>query len=373
MSKIINYISVSFLFIFACAFCTSTYAAAPTYKLVDLGLQESDQSEAVAVNDNGQIAGSYWMFGKKNYFLWHENSGITLIDLPESANIAVLNNAGLIAGNYKDASGRDRGFIWNPCFGFFDIGTLGGDFTRVYDMNDLGQIVGQSESSNVSIVDGNKEQHAFLWQCGYMIDVGSLAGDLGVLGDRSVATSINNRGQIIGTSNSLIAHKRKFLRTNNRAVVWQNGVIEEIDSTLDSEFSAIAKSVNNAGIATFGHGQYGYFAVDLADKSKKLFSINNFGCPFAVTDDKDIFVIMEASTGLRDIYLGFLKSDDSKEICYDGNFYAYVYFPTDLDSPKEWKPNSFAGADFNNKRWIVGTAANIYGERHSVLLIPVTK
>ena len=253
----------------------------------------------------------------------------------------------------------------------FLIGTLGGSFTRVYDMNDFGQVVGESESSNISLVDEKKEQHAFLWQCGFMSDLGSLTGDLGMPGDRSQATGINNRGQIIGTSNSLIAHKRKFLRTNNRAVVWQNGVIEEIDSTLDLECSAVATSVNNAGVATFGHNKYGHFAVDLAEKRKILFSINNFGLPFEVTDDKDIFIIHPASTGVSAIYLGFLKKDDSKEYCFDGDFYTYIYFSSELDSQSQWKPNSFIGTYFNNKRWIVGTAANIYSERHAVLLVPI--
>ena len=97
-------------------------------------------------------------------------------------------------------------------------------------MNDHGQIVGESESKNCSLVDGQKEVHAFLWQCGCMTDLGALTGDLGFRGDRSKATGINNQGQIIGTANSLLAHKGKFLRTNHRGVVWQNGVIGEIDN-----------------------------------------------------------------------------------------------------------------------------------------------
>ncbi len=54
------------------SFITVSLYASPKYKLVDLGLQESDQSEAVAVNDHGQVIGSYWMFGDKYYFIWTE-------------------------------------------------------------------------------------------------------------------------------------------------------------------------------------------------------------------------------------------------------------------------------------------------------------
>jgi len=361
------------LFLFAlCLFASFEISAAPKYKLVDLGLQESDQSEAVAINDNGQVAGIYWMLGKKYYFMWTEKDGIHLIDLPETASIKVLNNAGQIAGDYKDASGKDRGFIWEASLGFNDIDTLGGSFTRVYDMNDLGQIVGESESSNISLVDGRKEIKAFIWQKSSMIDLGALTGDLGVHGDRSVATSINNQGQIIGTSNFLIAHKQKFLRTKNRAVVWQNGVIEEIDRSLHLECSALATSVNNSGLATFWHSTYGYYAVDLAEKSKILFSINNFNCPFEITDEKDIFII-HTTADIPAIYISFLKGANSKEYKFGEIFYDYVYFQDTFQSPTLWKLNAFVGTSFNNKRWVAGVAENIYGEHHGVLLVPITE
>jgi probable HAF family extracellular repeat protein len=281
--RLFNYVSVYFIAICFCAFNSITYAEAPKYRFVDLGLQESDQSEALAINDNGLIAGTYQMLGEKYYFLWQENKGITLIDLPVSASIIVLNNMGQIAGNYKDDNGKERGFIWDPYCGFYDIGTLGGNFTKVYDMNDFGQIVGESESSNISLVDDRNEQHAFLWQCGFMLDLGALTGDLGVLGDRSVATSINDHGQIIGTSNSLIAHKRKFLREPNRAVVWQNGIIEDIDHTLEHKHPAWSFSVNNNGLATYYNTLQGCFSVDLATLDKtmnplyKKFIISDFG------------------------------------------------------------------------------------------------
>lgn len=73
--KLFNYISVCFIAICFCAFNSLTYAETPKYRLVDLGLQESDQSEALAINDNGLIAGTYQMLGEKYYFLWQEKNG----------------------------------------------------------------------------------------------------------------------------------------------------------------------------------------------------------------------------------------------------------------------------------------------------------
>lgn len=75
MTKFFNYIPIYFTLIFACTFNSSTYAEQPKYKLIDLGLQESDRSEAVAVNDNGQVAGSYRLGNKKYYYIWTLEDG----------------------------------------------------------------------------------------------------------------------------------------------------------------------------------------------------------------------------------------------------------------------------------------------------------
>ena len=64
------------------------------------------------------------------------------------------------------------------------LGVLpGGVFSAAYGLNDVGQVVGWSESFN-----GN---HAFLWDDGQMID----------LGCGTVAADINNAGPIVGWSN----------------------------------------------------------------------------------------------------------------------------------------------------------------------------
>jgi len=48
-----------------------------------------------------------------------------------------------------------------------DLGTLGGDDTVPYAINNLGQVVGYS-------VDAATNTHAFLWQSGTMVDLNSL-------------------------------------------------------------------------------------------------------------------------------------------------------------------------------------------------------
>ena len=98
-----------------------------------------------------------------------------------------------------------------------DLGTLGGKESSAVAINERGQIVGSSETKG-----DNAISHGFLWEKGKMRDLGSLTGS-------SWANDINDRGQVVGTSVS---------RTKNRegsriehAVLWQSGKMLDLTPT----------------------------------------------------------------------------------------------------------------------------------------------
>ena len=106
-----------------------------------------------------------------------------------------LNNQGQVAG-YAQTGAHDarrelvaRAALWTGGGGTpTDLGTLGGDYSAAYGLNDRGQVVGKADTAYFG------STHAFLWQNGRMTDLGTLGGP------NSLALRVNNRGMVVGYS-----------------------------------------------------------------------------------------------------------------------------------------------------------------------------
>ena len=97
-------------------------------------------------------------------------------------------------------------------------------------INDRGQVVGTSTDCNAAPTIF----HAVLWQHGTVVDLGSFGGSL-----NNVAQGINNRGQVVGFSD-LPGD------TSSHAFLWQNGVMTDL-GTIEGLPTSLAFGINDEG------------------------------------------------------------------------------------------------------------------------------
>ena len=118
-----------------------------------------------------------------------------------------------------------------PRYAFKDLGTLGGTNTAANAINNLGQIVGQSD-----VIGAVTQPHAFLYSNGVMKDLGTLGSN--AIAPSSSAQAINDAGQIAGysTASNSAQHVHAFL--------YSGGVMTDLTpGTNDSK----AYGINNLG------------------------------------------------------------------------------------------------------------------------------
>jgi len=97
-----------------------------------------------------------------------------------------------------------------------DLGTLGGDESVASGINDRGQVVGASK-----LTFSLRKVHACLWEQGRKVDLGVLSGE--PRGTESWANAINAGGQIVGMKSVPRDNDLFDPKTEDHAVLWERG------------------------------------------------------------------------------------------------------------------------------------------------------
>ncbi len=176
--------------------------------MADLGTLGGNVSYAGSINNRGQVV------------------GFATNAIPDPNSIYYLLDQGSANGT------QTRAFLWQDGT-MQDLGTLGGPDAIAGFVNEGGQVAGIAYlNSIVNPLTGVPTQDTFLWQNGRMRGLGNLGGSIGG------PNGMNNRGQVVGTSN--IAGDVLF-----HPFLWDGRRLLDLGTLGGSTGNAIA--INDAG------------------------------------------------------------------------------------------------------------------------------
>jgi len=222
-----------------------------------------------SINDSLDICGPNFNTDTVRAYVWRDGAKQVLpfrLGVPPAGYAHDINNHGVVIGGAVgvNASGQ----LWNGR-DVIDLGTLGGDYSVPYAINDANQVVGRSRTGI-----GN-EARPFLWDNGTMTDLGTLGGTFGE------ALAVNRHGVVVGYSRNTAGQ--------NRAFVWRPGMGMVDLGTLGGTAS-MAFAINDAndivGFAEIDNGyQHACIWQDgqihdlgtLGGSQSQAFAINNAG------------------------------------------------------------------------------------------------
>jgi probable HAF family extracellular repeat protein len=222
-------------------------------EIKDLGTLGGADSTADAINSRGQVVGfafnaipdplSYIYFAlagssegtQTRAYLWENGVMHDLDTLGGHDAVALfVNERGQVAGfSYTNSTPNPvtqlpttDPFLWTREDGMKDLGTLGGTFGIPSALNNLGQVIGQSNLA------GDKTADPFLWHNGKLIDLYTRT----IGGNPMTADAINDKGEIVG--GAAFSPNLPF-----DAYIWRDGVATDLGH-LDGDCFSEAWAIN---------------------------------------------------------------------------------------------------------------------------------
>jgi probable HAF family extracellular repeat protein len=206
-------------------------------QMQDLGTLGGIESVGYGINNQGQVTGSAsTSSGAIHAFLYANGRMQDLGGLGGSNSYGRgINDRGQVTG-YAYTTSDDQHAFLNTAGQMQDLGTLGGDYSVAMALNNAGQVTGYSYITGSSHASTNNLQHAFLYSNGQMQDLGTLGGGY------SFGYGINDAGQVVGSSYLSLGGSHAFLYTN--------GQMRDLNSLIDPAPGltlSVATAINNRG------------------------------------------------------------------------------------------------------------------------------
>ena len=309
------------------------------YSIIDLGTLGGTSSEALGINNDGQVVG--WARTEGNTedhaFLY---SGGRMTDLGTlggwRCSAVGINNSGQVVGYGDTSSGSVQAFLYSAG-SMTMLNGFGGFDNWAHAINDYGDVVGAYGPSY-----GQLTSHGFLYSGGSMTDL-----DIEQQG-YSAAIGINNFGEVVGCAK---AHNYNW----QDAILYSRGTLSFFsDDFWGFSLQSFADGINNNRqiIVNVNNGWV---------MNPYLYSANNM----------ILLATLDGSSTTSDTYArgindsgAVVGESDRGAFLYDGQTMRYL---KDLTPPNSGWVLYIAWA-INNNGQIVGVGVNPLGQYHGFLL-----
>jgi probable HAF family extracellular repeat protein len=205
--------------------------------MTDLGTLGGNGSSGQSINENAQVVGysSTGTVGEGNRAtLWDRGAVINLtpgLTGSQTSIASSINDLRQIAGTINNQTP----FVWQNN-AITTLPSLGGGGGYANDINNAGQVVGSSSTTQQSQVLGPLS-HAALWQGNTVTDLGVIPGT-----EESGASAINELGQIVGSSDRV---DPETYEVTSYAFLYENGVLTALPVPSTEGY---ASDINDNGV-----------------------------------------------------------------------------------------------------------------------------
>jgi hypothetical protein len=330
--------------------CSNLFAEVE-YEINDIGTLQTHSSQAIALNNNGQILGRYCIDNSNdegNFFVRDRDGSFHVLPSKESGvgcNIdwKYLTDDGIVYGVFgENNSNFSVLYMWDQHNGAVNLGNLPGSKNDIRSINNQGKVL----IGCVIDVDSEGEQivNPVIWENGEIEKLSGLEGDLGISLENAYGTAMNNNGDVVGHSLVYIVYKNNVYKQGH-AALWTFGKAVDLHYTIPKAAHSAAKAVNDHGDVIIG--EY------LVHKDGSIVKITNMNNP--------------KMTNNNYIYSENVVCDKKmNQIFHVGNVSEKTY-----NDPKSIWLNIGYITSVNDDGEVIARGVTIYGEQHAVLLTPV--
>lgn len=357
----IKKICVSVLFLLT---TLSSILTAVNYEIKDISTLQTHSSQAIAINNQGQILGRLNIDGTKEgeYFFVRDGDG-SFHEIVEDKSVVYedihqnlssmridwkyLTDSGIAYGIF-DAGSYVNLFMWDKT-SVTKIGKmLKNDISNsnnIMKINNSGQILIKHLTH---YIDSKPIYNPAIWHNGKTTTLTGLEGGLGIASNESYGLDMNNKGEVVGHSLTSLVYKNEIYKYNH-AALWTNRQAIDMHKYALKATSSQAVAINDLGDVLIKNPLF------------EVYLVHNDGTSISVPNDLDK---LNENYVYNNRYVFNKKGDRVIDI-------HYIRARILKDIGSIWMDISKI-IGVNNNGEVIAQGETIYGEKHAMLLCPAS-